>query len=107
MTHADWLNIMRFPPEWVEWGLIPDELAAIQLAGYAQGHEDGSEHDRHGAFQWWLKRDPSPAILILLARLTWLDPDQRMAGSVRKCIAKHHHCSAEIHHALATPYTRV
>jgi hypothetical protein len=61
MTHTDWLNMMRFPPEWTEWGLIPDALAAIQLAGYAPGHENASEHDRHGAFQWWLERAPSPA----------------------------------------------
>lgn len=107
MTHADWLELMRFPPEWVEWDLIPDALAAIQSTGYRPGHEAASEHDRHGAFQWWLRRDPSHATLILLARVSWLDPDQHMAGYVRQCIARHHDCSAEIRHALDTPYTRV
>lgn len=106
MNHDAWLELMRFPPEWVAWHMIPEALAAIQLAGYEPGHEDASEHDRHGAFQWWLKQQPAPEILVQLARLSWLDPDPLMARHVRDCIARQSGDNAEVRDALATPYQR-
>lgn len=87
MTHREWLELMKFPSQWLVWDLIPTQLAELQLARYEIGNEQGSEHDRHGAFQWWLQREPSEAVLIKLARLTWLDPDEPMGGYVRECIA--------------------
>ena len=95
---------MQFPPEWVDWGLIPPELAELQLSRYEPGHEQGSEHDRHGAFQWWLNRNPSEAVLIQLARLTWLDPDEPMGAYVRECIAAIGGPSPELAAALKEPY---
>jgi hypothetical protein len=107
MNHADWLDLMRFPPEWMAWHMIPEALAHIQLAGYAPGHEHASEHDRHGAFQWWLKREPDPEILIRLVRLSWLDPDILMGRSVRKHIAELPNCNSDVRISLDTPYRRV
>ena len=106
MTHADWLKLMQFPPEWMAWQLIPAELATVQLASYEPGHEGAPEHDRHGAFQWWLKREPTPEVLVHLAQLSWLDPDQPMGGYVRECIAKQPGCNTEVRRAISSPYQR-
>jgi hypothetical protein len=106
MTHTEWLDLMQFPPEWAAWQLIPSELAAAQLAGFEPGHEEASEHDRHGAFQWWLKRQPRPEVLVQLAQLSWLDPDPLMAKYVRECISQQPGCNAAVAHALGVPYQR-
>jgi hypothetical protein len=104
MTHQEWVKRMGFPSQWVSWGLLPDELVAIQLAGYAPGHEDAPEHDRHGALQWWLRQEPPKDILLKLARLTWLDPDPPMAQYVRECIARARDCDEDVQRALVEPY---
>lgn len=101
MTHNEWLELMQFPAQWVQWGLIPDELAVLQLSGYQPGHESASEHDRHGAFQWWLKQSPPKETLIQLARLSWLDPDQLMGASVRDCILKQNGTDEEVKNVVA------
>ena len=106
MKHSDWLKLMQFPPEWTAWDLIPPELVALQLSGYEPGHEDASEHDRHGAFQWWLMRHPVAEVLVQLARLSWVDPDQLMAHDVRNCIARQSGDDIEVGEALAIPYRR-
>jgi len=96
---------MKFPKQWSEWELLPDELKAIQLNGYESGHENAPEHDRHGAFQWWLKRDVPKVTVIRLAHLTWLDPDPLMGGYVRECMAKKFAEDEDIQNAILTPYT--
>ena len=106
MDQASFLKLMQFPPEWLDWALLPDALSSIQLAGYQPGHEDASEHDRHGAFQWWLRGSPDPEVLVQLVRLSWLDPDLPMAESVRSSIARHPNCNAEVLEAISTPYRR-
>ena len=106
MTHTDWLKLMQFPPEWEAWHLIPNELAAIQLAGFEPEHAGAPEHDRHGSFRWWLKREPSSDVLVQLVQLSWLDPDQPMAQYVRECIAKQPNCNAAVTSALGSPYQR-
>ena len=104
MTHREWLALMKFPREWTEWGLLPDALIAIQLSGYRPGHEEASEHNRHGAFQWWLRQNPPKSVLLKLARLTWLDPDPLMAQYVRDSIASKAEVDAELERALNEPY---
>lgn len=106
MTYAEWLKLMQFPVEWQEWGLLPSELQAEQLARYEPGHESAPEHDRHGAFQWWLRGNPGPEVLAKLARLSWLDPDPTMAAYVRESIARHTQCSQAVLDLLAIPYAR-
>ncbi len=108
MEHEAWLLLMRFPSEWKSWGLIPDELAALQLNQYALGDESHQhpEHNRHGAFQWWLKKEPDSGILLKLVHLSWLDPDEPMAEYVRSRIAKQPHCNAEVLAAIDQPYRR-
>jgi len=86
MNKTEFLLLMKFPIEWELWGLYPDELFEAQLALYCVGDEAGSEHDRNGAFHWWLKRGPSLDILDKLALLADKDPDQVMAKDVRKYI---------------------
>lgn len=108
MDRDAWLLLMGFPPEWKSWGLIPDELVALQLNRYAHGDESyrHPEHNRHGAFQWWLKKEPDSKILLKLARLTWLDLDEPMAEYVRECILKQPHCDSSVLAALEQPYRR-
>ena len=86
MRKADFLSLMRFPPEWEEWGLYPDELFLEQLKLYRAGDEAGSEHDRNGAFHWWLKREPGLKVLEQLLQLAMLDGDQVMAADARRYI---------------------
>ena len=100
MTRCEYLNLMRFPKEWEAWGLIDEVWLAGALKQYEPGNETASEHDRHGAFQWWLKRQPTKDILLKLAKLSWLDPDEPMGSSVRKSIAESKACDAEVLNAL-------
>ena len=88
MTKSEFLKLMRFPVEWVSLGMYPDELLQWQLSGYQPGHEDGSEHDRNGAFHWWLRRQPSKKELENLLRLAALDPDPMLGEDLRQYIRK-------------------
>lgn len=106
MDRQSYLDLMQFPPEWQEWGMLPIEFVDAQRAEYKASHEQGSEHDRHGVFQWWLKQGLSVEQLIRLSHLTWLDPDQTMAGYVRECIAKRPQLNPVVAAALTTPYHR-
>lgn len=88
MTKAEFLTLMQFPKEWELFEMYPEKLATIQLNGYQHGHEAASEHDRCGAFHWWLKQEPSEQQLIYLMRLACLDPDPLMGADIRNYIAK-------------------
>jgi hypothetical protein len=86
MTKFEFLQLMRFPREWIELDMYPDELFKWQVNGYEPGHEDGAEHDRNGAFHWWLKKPLSIFQLQKLLRLAALDPDTFVADDIRKYI---------------------
>lgn len=88
MTKEEFLRLMQFPREWADWKMYPDEIYRIQVGGYARGHEEGSEHDRNGAFHWWLRRNLTKPQLERLISLTYLDPDEGMASDVRRHISK-------------------
>jgi hypothetical protein len=88
MTKTEFLSLMKFPSEWDQWGLYPDELFQGQLNLYKPGDERGSEHDRNGAFHWWLKEKPELGVLLKLLALTHLDSDQTMAADARKHIER-------------------
>lgn len=82
MTTEEFLLLMRFPPEWRKWGMYPDDLAAEQREGYQPGHENAPEHDRNGAFHWWIRRNPDAQQISLLIKLAFLDPDRVMGDNV-------------------------
>jgi len=86
MNKSEYLSLMKFPPEWQSWGLYPDELFLGQVSLYRPGDEAGSEHDRNGAFHWWLKQNPSLEVLQKLLLLTGMDSDQIMAADARRHI---------------------
>lgn len=88
VTKVEFLTLMRFPMEWLSWNLYPDELFEGQFGLYEPGHERGSEHDRNGAFHWWLNRDADMDTLWKLLSLTKLDPDQLMAQDARRYILR-------------------
>jgi hypothetical protein len=106
MNRDAYLSLMQFPKEWTDWEMVPGLFVDLQSAQYEPGHEDGSEHDRHGVFQWWLKQNPTAEQLVLLARLSWIDPDPLMAGYVRECIQAQPNFSAAVADAISTPYHR-
>jgi hypothetical protein len=88
MTKSEFLTMMKFPIEWEKWGLYPDELFMEQSRRYEAGDEEASEHDRNGAFHWWLRQKPNVSILQKLISLTYLDPDGLMSEDARKYIQK-------------------
>lgn len=102
MNTKEFVSLMQFPQEWLEWEMIPLELARIQLEGYESGHESAPEHDRNGAFHWWLKKSPPPteAELLKILKLTYLDPDQLMASDVRKYILQSSNSSIAIQNMI-------
>jgi hypothetical protein len=106
MERIGYLELMNFPFEWADWGMIPDAFIDEQSALYQPGHENASEHDRHGVFQWWLRQQPPADKLVLLARLTWLDPDDLVASSVRDSIILQPNFNATVAAAIQTPYYR-
>ncbi len=87
---------MHFPIEWESLGMYPDELYLWQVSGYEPGHENGSEHDRNGAFHWWLKRNPTRGQVENLVRLAAYDPDPMLGEDVRQYIRKAKNFDAEL-----------
>ena len=87
MDRTEYLRLMQFPKEWETWEMIPEQWLSGAMQSYEPGMKDASEHDRHGAFQWWLRTDLSEDQLLKLAQLANLDPDLAMAQSVRDSIA--------------------
>lgn len=88
MKKLEFLRLMKFPIEWDSMGMYPDELFQWQSSLYEPGHEAGSEHDRNGAFHWWLKRSPTKDVLEKLLRLAALDPDSLLGNDLRQYIRK-------------------
>ena len=82
MTKAEFLQLMRFPPEWEALGMYPQELFELQASRYEPGHERGCEHDRNGAFHWWLTRGPSKRDVENLRRLASVDPDRALGDDM-------------------------
>lgn len=100
MTKHEYMALMKFPKEWAEWGMYPDEIYSQQERTYQKGNENASEHDRNGVFHWWLKKSPDTAILRKLILLSLLDPDQYMASDIRKYIAASPKMNNELHSLL-------
>ncbi|ENX3172823.1 hypothetical protein ACFOFA_005241 [Salmonella enterica] len=71
MNKIEFITLMSFPMEWLDLDMYPDLLFLKQLNGYEVGHEDSSDHDRNGAFHWWLKKKPSKDELMKLVRLAF------------------------------------
>ncbi len=100
LSKQEFLKLMHFPRHWLDWDMYPDELFQNQVSRYEPGHEGGSEHDRNGAFHWWLRREPTKEELRKLVELSFLDPDQLMARDVREYIARAKKCDSEIRKLL-------
>jgi hypothetical protein len=100
MDKPAFLNLMGYPPEWLEWNMYPDELFEKQLDLYQEGDERGAEHDRNGAFHWWLKQRLTVDQLKKLVLLTFKDPDPLMAADVRRYIESHSDLTADVRELL-------
>ena len=98
---AEFLKVMKFPREWEELGMFPDELSNVLCPRYEAGQEAGSEHDRNGAIHWWLRQNPSREILLTLIALTQVDPDPLIAADARQYIARSENADDEIRERVA------
>jgi hypothetical protein len=96
MTRSEYIALMRFPPQWELWGMLPDAYLTRAISAYRPGHEDASEHDRNGAFHYWLRQRPSKSQLLTLYRLSLLEPDIDMAADWRNHLAKADACDGEL-----------
>lgn len=88
MTKLEFLRLMKFPREWIDFDMYPDELFSIQASNYQPGHESGAEHDRNGAFHWWLRRKPTKDRILNLLRLAALDPDPFLGQDLRQYLRR-------------------
>ncbi len=52
MNKHEFLNKMNSPMGWEIYNLYPYEFYFWQFKHYQEGDEQGSEHDRNGAFHW-------------------------------------------------------
>jgi len=86
---------MNFPKEWQELEMYPDTSSKIQIAGYKPGNESASEHDRCGAFHWWLKQEPTEDQLIKLMKLAHLEPESLMGEDIKSYILKKQKTTAQ------------
>lgn len=84
MTRNEFIQLMQYPREWLEWEMLPDELIDAQIAEYQPGSAHTTERYRHAAFHYWLQRRPSNATLLKLIRLSYLDPDPMSSYVLRK-----------------------
>ena len=100
LNKEQFLELMEFPKEWLLWGMYPDELFQGQVAIYRPGDEAGSEHDRNGAFHWWLRRPPSKIELMRLVALSFLDSDEGMANDVRRYVLMAKNCAHDVRTAI-------
>jgi len=94
------MALMRYPDEWDTLHMYPNALFETQLANYRPGDEQGSEHDRNGAFHWCLRKNPDSECLLKLVTLSMLDPDQAMASDVRSYIRNAEQCNSAVIQAL-------
>lgn len=101
MTKNEFVKLMHYPREWVEWDLLPDELIDAQTAAYYPGGERDSASYRNAAFHFWLRTRPSKDILLKLIKLSYLDPEPLMSYCLRKDhIAKAENVDEEVARAL-------
>ena len=84
MNRHEFIKLMQYPREWLEWDMLPDELINRQLAEYAPGSEQAAERYRDAAFHYWLRKKPGKEILLKLIRLSYLDPEPLMSYVLRK-----------------------
>lgn len=99
MNKNEFIKLMRYPREWIEWDMLPDELIRAQIAKYERG--SAPERCRNEAFHFWLRGRPSKDMLLKLIRLSYLDPDPLMAYSLRKdAIARAENVDEEVSRAL-------
>jgi hypothetical protein len=96
MTKYEFLSLMKYPHEWIDFDMYPDELFEEQFWIYEPGDERGSEHDRNAAFYWWINREPTKEQLIKLVKLVNIDPEWGLVEGVIERIKKAKNFDAEI-----------
>ena len=84
MTRNEFIQLMQYPREWLEWDMLPDELVDLQMTEYQPGSEHASGRYRNAAFHFWLRKRPGKEILLKLIKLSYLDPDPLASYTFRK-----------------------
>lgn len=102
MNTNEYLEMMRFPKEWRELQMVPDDdYIKDQVFKLKPGMEHTPEHARHDAFHYWLAREPSTAQLEALTQLSIVDPDAEMGESIRAEILKLGNCDDRLRELIA------
>jgi hypothetical protein len=97
MNAEEFVGLMKYPSEWVQWKMLPEDVLRVQMSEYEPGSEQSSEHYRNGAFHFWLRQSPAKDVLIKLVQLSLLDPDPLMGKSIRSdCTATAAHADEEV-----------
>lgn len=101
MTRNQFIQMMQYPREWLEWDMLPDELIDAQMAEYQLGSEHDSGRFRNAAFHFWLRKRPGKEVLLKLIKLSYLDPDPLSSYAFRKeCITNAENSDEEVAQAL-------
>ena len=101
MTRNEFIQMMQYPREWLEWDMLPDELIDAQMAEYQLGSEHDSGRFRNAAFHFWLRKRPGKEVLLKLIKLSYLDPDPLSSYAFRKeCITNAENSDDEVAQAL-------
>lgn len=95
-TKQEFIQLMKYPQEWLALDMYPDALFNAQIASYQPGSGSGSENYRYGAFRWWLDKNLTQEQLKKLIKLASLDPHQLMAQDVRARIRENPHFDDEV-----------
>jgi len=102
MNTDEYLELMRFPMEWKECNLVPDEDFIKEFILALKPHQEHvPEHYRHEAFHYWLVQRPATDVLEKLTNLTYADPDQELGKSIRAEILKQPNCSDELRQLIS------
>lgn len=77
------LKKLGYSPEWIEFGILTQDVLDKQIDDHLETGHQSTEHYRYGAFRFWLSQqnDFDQRQIESYLHLAKCDPDQMMAGS--------------------------
>jgi hypothetical protein len=71
MTLAEAIAALRYPPEWLQFGLLEREFVMRQAETFATGEDRNTEHYRYAAFRALLGRRARNIAASWIKRRRW------------------------------------
>jgi hypothetical protein len=102
MNKNEFLDKCRFPKEWREWNMLPDEMLEELYKLYKSsieedGEEAGYRNFRLDAFFYWLERDLTEEQIKKLFRLSFFE---KSGKHMRSSINRHKDCTESLRNEL-------